>query len=117
MFGPNILANGYTDFFPVQMERLDVRRGLEVTVLIEDIVSWQKGFVRFADRLSAHEQRRCVMKRPAAAFVPIDKANEQGCFADTAMKLLHNLERFRDEARFENKVLGRVSGDRKFGRD
>jgi len=30
------------------------------------------------------------MKRSAAAFVPIDKADQQSCFADTAMKLLRS---------------------------
>ena len=55
MFGPNILANGDADFFPVQVERLDPRGRLEIAVLIENIVSRQKRFVRFANRLSAPE--------------------------------------------------------------
>src|SRR5260370_7136133 len=55
------------------------------------------------------------MKWSTAAFVPIDKSDEQGGFADTSMQFLHNLERFRNKARFEDKVLWRIPGDREVG--
>src|ERR1700724_509813 len=114
MFGPNILANRRADFFPVEIERLDVGRRLEIAVLIENIVSRQERFVGFANRLTAYEQRSRVMKWPASAFVPVDKSDQQRCLPDAAMKFLHNLERFRNEARLEDKVLWRIPGDREF---
>src|SRR6267378_1200189 len=55
------------------------------------------------------------MKWPTSAFVPIDKADQQRSFANTSMKLVQNLEGFRNKARFEDKVLGRIPGDRQFG--
>ena len=54
--------------------------------------------MRFANRLAGHEQSSRVMKRPAASFVSIDKADQQGRFADMAMQLVQNLERFRNES-------------------
>ena len=46
------------------------------------------------------------MKWSTAAFVPIDKADQQRSFANTSMKFVQNLEGFRNKARFEDKVLG-----------
>src|ERR1700687_3375016 len=54
------------------------------------------------------------MKRPAASFVSVDKADQQRRFADTAMQLVQDLERFRNKARFEDQVLRRITGDRQF---
>src|SRR4029077_5264884 len=55
------------------------------------------------------------MKWPTAPFVPIDKADQQRGFPNTSMKFVQNLEGFRNKARFEDKVLGRIPGDRQFG--
>src|SRR5438552_904289 len=117
MFRPNILANRHADFFAVEIERLDAGGRLKITVFVEDVVGRQKRFVRFANRLAADQQSSRVMKRSAASFVSIDESNEQRRFADTAMKLIQDLERFRNKARFEDQVLRWITGDREFGRD
>src|SRR5438552_1342034 len=117
MFRPNILANRHADFFSVEIERFDPCRGLKITVLIEDVVGRQERFVRFANRLAAYEQSSRVMERSATSFVSIDKSYQQRRFADAAMKLVQDLERFRNKARFKDEVLRRITGDREFGRD
>src|SRR5690349_12804460 len=65
-----------------------------------------------ADRFIALQQRGSVMKRPAASFIAIDKANEQRCVADPRMQLFQDLEVFRNKARFKYQVLRRVARDR-----
>src|SRR4030095_5158701 len=117
MFRPDVFADRDADFFSIQIERLDLFRRLKITVLVEHIVSWEKRFMRFANRLTADEQGSGVVKRPGAAFVSIDKADEQRGFPDAPMKFVQNLERFRDKTRFENKVLRRIAGDRELGCD
>src|SRR2546421_1800658 len=57
------------------------------------------------------------MKRAAAAFVPIDKPNEQRCLSEPPMKLVQDLERFRNKTRLEDQVLWRITGDRELGRN
>ena len=73
--------------------------------------------MRFANRRAAQEQSGGVMKRSAASFVSIDKSDQQRGLSDAAMEFVQNLERFRNEARFEDKILGRITGDRQLGRD
>ena len=57
------------------------------------------------------------MKWAATAFVSIDKSNEQGGVPDARMKLFHDLERFRNESRFKNQVLGWIAGNCELGRN
>ena len=42
MFRPNILANGDADFLPIEIERLDTVRRLEIAVLVENVVGRQE---------------------------------------------------------------------------
>jgi hypothetical protein len=55
------------------------------------------------------------VKRPAATFVSIDKADEQRCATDAGVKLFHDLDRFGNKSRFEDKVLRRITCNGKFG--
>ena len=42
MFRPDVLTDRHADFFPLHFERLDAVGRLEITVLVENIVSRQK---------------------------------------------------------------------------
>src|SRR5262249_352308 len=112
MFGPNIFANGYADFFSVDKKWLDVISRLEVALLVKNIESRQKWCVSFTDRLAGFEQSSGVTKRFAAPFVAINEPDEQRRVSDASVQLCQQFEIFRNEARFENEILRRISGDR-----
>src|SRR5207253_8400927 len=117
VFGPNVLANRYADFFPVNKKRLDALSRLKISLFIENDVSWQKRFVGFPDWFAAFEQSRGVTKRFAAPIVAINKSDEQRCIADTSVQLCQQLQIFRNETRYENQILWRISGHRQLGRE
>ena len=52
---PDVLANGHPDFLPSHHKWLDMRRRLEITILIKNVVRRQKRLVHFADRFAALE--------------------------------------------------------------
>src|SRR6266496_1952427 len=112
MFCPNVLANCHADFFPVDVKWLNAVGGLEVALLVEDIISGQERFVYFADRLATLKQRSGVAIRLTASFVPINKPDQQRRLPDACVQLLQYREILRDEPRLKNQVLRRVSGDR-----
>jgi len=60
---------GHADFFPCTSNGLDAIGWLEITLLVEDIVSGQKRFVSFADWFASLEQSSGVAKRFAAPLV------------------------------------------------
>ncbi len=98
-------------------KRLDALSRLKISLFVEDIVSGQKGFVSFPDRLAAFEQSGGVTKWFAASFVTINEPDEQRRIADTSVQLCQQLQIFRNETRFENQILRRVSGHRQLGRE
>ena len=112
MFRPNILANGYADFFPVDNKRFDGVGRFEIALLVENIVGRQKRFVSFTDRFAAFEQSGGVAKRFAASLVAINEAYQQGCLSNAGVEFLQQFQIFRNKARFENQILRRISGDR-----
>src|SRR5438034_1168212 len=116
MFRPDILAYGHADFFAVNLEGLDATGWLEITIFIENIVGRQKRLVRFAQRFSALEQGRGIMKWLAASFVAIHKTDEQRCFSDERVKFFQDRKILRNKTRFKNQVLRRISGDGQFRR-
>src|SRR5207244_7633305 len=69
VFRPNVLANRYADFFPVNKQRLDAFSWLKISLFVKDVVSRQKGFVSFANRLAAFEQSGGVAKWFASPFI------------------------------------------------
>ncbi len=101
MFRPNIFANSYTDFLSANRERLNTPGWLKITVFIENIVSWQKRLVGFANGLARFEQGRSVMKRFTSAVVAIHKADQQCAAPNTTAELFYDLEIFWNKARFE----------------
>src|ERR1700757_2512867 len=115
MFRPDIFTNGHADFSSLHIKRLDAVGGLEVTLLVEDIISGQKRFVRFADRFAPLEQSGGVAERFTTPLVSIDIPDQQRSFADARMKFLQNRKIFRDKTRLKNQVLRRISGDRELG--
>ena len=50
----------------------------------------------------------------ATTLVPINKADEQGSFANATMQLLKNLDCFGNKTRLENKILRRIPSEREF---
>src|SRR5262249_40297589 len=112
MFCPNIFANRYADFSPVNKKRLDGLGRLKITLLVKDVVSRAQRFVSFADRLAALEQRGGVPKRFAASFVAINKPDEQRRVSDASVQFIKDRKVLRNKPRFENQILRRVSGDR-----
>src|SRR5437867_8056582 len=108
MFCPNILANGHANFFPMYLNRLDAAGRLEITVLVEDIVSGQKRFVSFADRLASLEQSSGVAKWFAASIVAIDKPDQQRRRAHAGVQFFEQGEILGNEARLENEILRRI---------
>ena len=54
------------------------------------------------------------MKGCPGAGIHVDVADEKRDIADFRVQLLQCLEILGNEARFENKVLGRITGDREF---
>ena len=85
VFGPNVLANRYADFFPVNKKGLDALSRLKIALFVKNIVSRQKGFVGFANWFAAFEQSRGVTKRFAAPFVAINEPDEQRRIADASV--------------------------------
>ena len=59
MFGPDILANRDADFFRAEEQRRGGAAGLEVAVLVEDIVGGQQRLEGFRDRRAGLEQGLC----------------------------------------------------------
>src|SRR5436309_9720139 len=116
MFRPDILAYGHADFFAVNLEGLDATGWLEITIFIENILGRQKRLVRFAQRFSALEQGRGIMKWLAASFVAIHKTDEQRWFSDERVKFFQDRKILRNKTRFKNQVLRRISGDGQFRR-
>jgi hypothetical protein len=52
---PNIFTDGDTNFFAIELERLDATGRFEIAVLVENVVSRQKAFVRHANRFATFE--------------------------------------------------------------
>ena len=117
MFGPDVFANGDADFLAAKIERRDFARRFEVTIFIEDIVGRQKRLVRFLNRFAAFKKRSGVMKRFSGALVSIDKTDEQRRAAQARLQLVEHLEILRNETRFENEILRRITGHGQFGRE
>src|SRR4051812_30416950 len=111
MFSPDIFADRDADLFAAEIQRRNRTRRLEITVFIENIIGRQKGFVCFANWLSRFEEGCSIMKWFAAALIPIDKPDEQRCPTNMLVQLLQDFGVLRNEARFENKVLWRVTSD------
>src|SRR2546430_8340856 len=97
MFRPDILANGYSDFFPVNKKWLDALSRLKVSLFVENIVRRQKRFVGFTDWFAAFEQSRGVAKGFAAPFVAINKPDQQRRLPDACVQLLQYRKILRDE--------------------
>src|SRR5437899_1634798 len=110
MFGPDIFTNGDAELVAADFERFDPGCGFEISVFVEDVVSGQQRFVRFAYRFACLEQGGGIVKRLAASFVAIDEADEQGrAWEYPRMERLDYLEVLWNKARFENQVLRRIS--------
>lgn len=56
------------------------------------------------------------MKWFAAALVAIDEPDKQRSLTNAGMQLLKDLKCFRNETRFENKILRRIARQREFRR-
>ena len=72
--------------------------------------------MRFADRFAALEQSGGIVKGLPASFVSVNETDEQSRVSYARMKLIEDLEIFRNKARFEDEVLRRVSGNGQFWR-
>src|SRR6202022_3141782 len=111
MFRPDIFANGDAEFFPPQVKWFNPASRFKISVFIEDIVSGQERFVRLAHRFTRFKKGGGIVKRLAAAFIPIDETDEQGGGSHARVKSFENLKVLGNKARFEDQVLRRVSGD------
>src|SRR5262249_28541694 len=97
------------------IERLNALSRLKIPLLIENIVSRQERFVSFPDWFAPFEQSRSVTKWFAASLVAINEPDEQRRIADTSVQFLQQFQIFRNETRFENQILRRVSGHGQLG--
>src|SRR5262249_22446490 len=82
---PDIFADGHPDFFAIELERLDPTGRLEITILVENVVSRQKAFVGFANRFAVLEPGGSIMKGFSASFITINKPDQQRRFSDASM--------------------------------
>src|SRR5207244_872391 len=80
-FRPNIFADSDTDSVAAKIQRRDLAGRLKVAIFIENVVGREERFVSFLQRFSCLKQCGSVMKWFAAAFVAIDKTNQQCRFA------------------------------------
>ena len=115
--GPEILANGDTDFPPADLEEIDPGGRLEISILIENIVGGEQRFANALHRLGAPQQSGRIPEWLPRAFVHINVADEERHLAHVRMQLGDPLQVQRDEARLEEKVLRRVPADRELRSD
>src|SRR5689334_11843443 len=117
MFRPNVLADRNPDAPTTESQRRNLRGRLEVPIFIEYVVSGQKRFVRSLRRLIGLKQSRGVMEWLTAAFVPINKTDQQCRFAQPFLKAIEHRQIFRNEPGFKEEVLRWITGNRQLRRD
>src|SRR5207249_10361742 len=80
--------DGHSHLPPIHIKWHNASARLEITVLIENIISRQERLIRFTDRLGALEQSSSVMKRFTASLITIDKPDQQCGISDVRVKFL-----------------------------
>src|SRR2546423_12356850 len=87
---------------------------LKVTVFVENIVGRQERLESFLDRRTRLEERCGIVEWLPLSLVPLDVTDQQRRFAEPRLEFLEDLQILRDEARFEDEVLRRITSDRQF---
>ncbi len=85
--------------------------GLEVAVLVEDVVGGEEGFVDLLDGLAVGEDGGGIAEGGAGAVVAVDETGDQGDGTDGCVEAVEDFEVEGDEAGLEDEVLWRVAGD------
>ena len=73
--------------------------------------------MRFLHRLIGLKQSCGVVEWLAAAFVPINETHQQCCFAQPFLQPIEHRQIFRNEPRFEEEILRRITGNRQLRRN
>ena len=115
---PDILADGDADALSVVVN--DGRRGggLEIAVLVKDVVGRQQAFARHGGDAAAVAEGGGVVKRATlAAGVELDGADERGDLAHGGGDLGERFGDIGDEAPLEQQVARRIAADSQLGED
>src|SRR5689334_17615883 len=110
MFSPDVLANRHPDPFAVNEKGFDALSRLKIPLFVKNIVRWQQGLVSFPDWFTTFEQSRGVTKWFSASVIAVHESHEQRRIPHARVQLCQQLQILRDETRFENQILRRVSG-------
>ena len=115
---PDILADGDADAIARVLDDRGRRRGLEVAILVEDVIGGQEAFSPDCTHLLAVTKCRRVEERPTPpARVEFNRADDGGHGTDIGRNLG---QRFRDighEAALEQQVARRITADGELGED
>jgi hypothetical protein len=115
---PDIFADGDADFLPKELDWLLIVRRLEVSGLVEHIVSRQESLEYLSNRSVSFQHRAAVDKRLSGFFgVKIYVSDEQRNCANLLVQRSKLLESLGNKSGFEDKVLRGVAGEGKLRRN
>jgi hypothetical protein len=113
---PDVLADGEGDLLAAEFDGRDFLGGLEVAVLVEDVVGRQERLHHAMRDLAALDDGGGVVERAAGARgVAVDVAGDERDVADRFRKRVEALESARDEVVAQKQIAGRVAAEEQLG--
>ncbi len=115
---PGILANRDSEPLPFKANRLVLRLGFEISVLVENIVGREQGFSAARDDLLIVQQHGGVVQFSSEfRLAPFGAADEQSHRARVLGQVRHGGFHRVDKVRLFEQVAGRIAAKRQLGRD